>query len=66
MQQDPEHVESIESLHHDHPLYLHANGEHMMVPATVHNHTDDELYLLENLVGRLPAFAGKVGNKRRY
>ncbi len=63
---DPEHIERIETLHHDHPLYLHANGEQMMVPATVHNHTDDELYLLENLVGRLPAFAGKLGNKRRY
>jgi len=66
MHRDPTHIEEIKSLHHDHPLYLDPDGQLMMVPATVYNHTDDELYLLENLVGRLPAFAGKISGKRRY
>lgn len=66
MLRDPGHVEHIETVHHDHPLYLHHDGQRMMVPTTVHNHTDDELYLLENLVGRLPAFAGKISGLGRY
>ncbi|WIM05757.1 MAG: hypothetical protein OHM77_00280 [Candidatus Nitricoxidivorans perseverans] len=49
--------------HHDHPLYIH-NDPAMptsMVPATVINHTDAELTMLENLVGRWPPFYGRSG-----
>ena len=53
---DPAQRETISTRYHDHPLYLHADGERMMVPASVINHTDLELILLEELVGRLPPF----------
>jgi hypothetical protein len=48
--------------HHDHPLYIHDNMKMptMMVSAPVINHTDAELVMLENLVGRWPPFYGKV------
>lgn len=44
--------------HHEHPLYIHNDMKmpHAMVLAAVINHTDDELTLLENLVGRWPPF----------
>lgn len=54
----PEQIETIETRHHDHPVYLHADGSQMMVPADVINHSDSELILLESLVGRLPPFYG--------
>lgn len=49
--------------HHEHPLYIH-NDPAMptrMVPAEVINHTDAELTMLENLVGRWPPFYGRSG-----
>lgn len=54
----PGKIETVETRHHDHPLYLTANGKHMMVPAKVKNHSDAELILLESLVGRRPPFYG--------
>lgn len=57
----PGHSEIIETRYHDHPVYLHASGEKMMVPAEVVNHTDSELILLESLVGRVPPFYGTRG-----
>ena len=54
---DPSHVERIETRHHDHPVYLYRDSATpMMVDASVINHTDAELELLENLVGRWPPF----------
>ena len=58
----PGQIETIETQHHDHPIYLHADGSQMMVPASVINHSDDELILLERLVGRLPPFYGQFYN----
>lgn len=55
---DPKQVEKVETRHHDHPMYIHRDGQRMMVPATVANHTDTELTLLEGLVGRRPPFQG--------
>lgn len=55
----PGHSETIETRHHDHPVYLDADGSQVMVPATVINHSDAELILLESLVGRVPPFYGK-------
>lgn len=63
---DPSHSETIESTYHDHPVYLHASGEKMMVPADVINHTDAELTLLESLVGRVPPFYGQSGYYKKY
>ena len=55
---DPSHVERIATKHHDHPVYIHSDSAMpMMVDATVINHGDAELELLESLVGRLPPFA---------
>ena len=58
----PQERETIRSLHHDHPIYIHADPAmpKSMVPAEVVNHTDAELTLLENLVGRVPPFAAKT------
>ena len=33
----------------------------MVAPAKLINHTDDELVMLENLVGRWPPFYGQSG-----
>ncbi len=63
---DPSHSETIESTYHDHPVYLHASGEKMMVPADIINHTDAELTLLESLVGRVPPFYGQSGYYKKH
>jgi hypothetical protein len=54
---DPSRTERIETEHHDHPIYIHK-GSSMpaMVDASVINHSDVELEMLENLVGRWPPF----------
>lgn len=59
--QMPNVRETLETSYHDKPVYLHADGRQMMVPASVINHTDSELTLLESLVGRTPPFYGKGG-----
>lgn len=57
---DPKYIERIETKHHDHPILIRNDSAMpMMAPATVMNHTDAELVLLENLVGRWPPFYGK-------
>lgn len=56
---DPASTETIESLHHDAPRYILADaapGQHIR-PAPFKNHTDLELMLIEELVGRSPPFA---------
>ena len=60
----PTEGETYTTRHHDHPLYV-TNDPAMptkMVPAEVKNHSDAELTLLENLVGRRTPFAGREGN----
>ncbi|MGE5466962.1 MAG: hypothetical protein ACM3Y9_06000 [Ignavibacteria bacterium] len=54
----PQEREIIRTEHHDHPIYIHADPRmpKSMVPATVANHSDEELVLLESLVGRVPPF----------
>ncbi len=59
----PQETETIRTQHHDHPLFLYAHGPKMMAPATVVNHTDAELILLESLVGRVPPFYGQNYDK---
>jgi hypothetical protein len=58
----PQQWETVITTHHDHPLYLYDDAKmpSMMVSAPVINHTDAELIMLENLVGRWPPFYGKV------
>ena len=58
---DPTRKEVIETQHHDHPVLLHHDqGMPAMAPATMINHTDSELTMLENLTGRWPPFYGKA------
>ena len=61
----PQERETYSTTHHDKPMYVHNDMKmpKMMVPAAVINHTDDELKLLEALVGRWPPFYGQGGPK---
>ncbi len=55
---DPLSTTSVVSKHHDRPLYIlkdEAQGEHIR-PAPFINHTDQELLLIETLVGRTTPF----------
>ncbi len=59
---DPRQVTHIETSHHDHPVLIHNDSAMpMMADEAVVNHTDAELTMLENLVGRWPPFYGKSG-----
>jgi hypothetical protein len=54
---DPTHTERIATTHHDHPVYIYRESSMPgMVNASVINHSDAELELLEALVGRTPPF----------
>lgn len=64
---DPSNTEAIESKHHDAPRYVYADGR--IRPAPFVNHTDEELMLIETLVGRTPPFAlfdDSYGGPKRY
>ncbi len=52
--------ETIRTTHHESPRYVYAAGapEAIMTAAPVVNHTDDELTMLEALLGRTPPFEG--------
>lgn len=58
----PQQEEVVRTAHHDHPIYIHGDPAMptSMVGAEVINHSDAELTMLENLVGRWPPFHGKV------
>lgn len=58
---EPGRVERIETQHHDRPMAINNDPSlPTMWSAPVVNHTDSELTLLENLVGRWPPFYGKT------
>lgn len=51
---------SLSTKHHDSPFYiLPAGMKRGMLRAPVINHTDEELIMLESLVGRVPPFGNK-------
>lgn len=54
----PQQRISYRTSHHENPMYIYndMNMSKVMVPAGVINHTDDELTMLESLVGRWPPF----------
>lgn len=60
---DPASRERITSAHHDAPRFILGEGPEggRIEPAPVFNHTDMELLLLEELVGREPPFVGLGG-----
>jgi hypothetical protein len=55
---DPNARETVESQHHDRPLYILSkpSGGKSILSAPFVNHTDQELMLIEALVGRTPPF----------
>lgn len=54
---DPAARQLLRTEHHDKPLYIHAKSSGpVFAPATFLDHTDAELTLLENSVGRWPPF----------
>lgn len=56
----------VKTTHHEQPLMLTDSGGIMAAtPGPFQNHSDDELILLESLVGREPPFVGK-DSARRY
>lgn len=64
---DPSHRVIVESKHHDAPKRVTADG--FITTAPFVNHTDEELMLIETLVGRTPPFAlvdDRYGGPRRY
>lgn len=60
---NPDASENIVSHRHDAPRYILANpeGGKLIVPAPMKNHTDEELMLIETLVGRTPPFSAAQG-----
>lgn len=64
---NPSTSETIISKHHDAPRYITADNR--ILPAPFINHTDEELMLIETLVGRVPPFAlfdDSYGGPKRY
>ena len=57
----PEINETVTTLHHDQPRFIYS-GEKRIDPAPVINHSDQELILLERLVGRVPPFFKQQSN----
>jgi hypothetical protein len=51
--------ETIRSLHHEAPRYVIGGPAPRIEKAPARNHTDAELILLEELVGREPPFVGQ-------
>lgn len=55
---DPDSRDTVAATHHDRPLYI-VSGEQRgrnIRPAGFRNHTDQELMLIETVVGRTPPF----------
>jgi hypothetical protein len=55
---DPASKQTVVATHHDNPLYILAQGKEggRIRKAPFINHTDQELMLIESLVGRVPPF----------
>jgi len=57
---DPAKAEEVETRHHDAPRQIFPAGHQpVMEPYMVTNHTDEELVMLEALLGRVPPFMRK-------
>ena len=60
----PQEKEMLRTLHHDQPRFIYgAKAKRVIEKAPVINHTDEELILLESLVGREPPFVGTEAYK---
>ncbi len=58
----PDKARFFKTQHHEQPVWISASDrDNPITAAPMINHTDAELVLLENLVGRWPPFYGKGG-----
>lgn len=61
-----ERLETVRTTHHESPRYLYpVDAQRRIEQAPVVDHTDDELIMLESLVGRRPPFLD-AGGDRNY
>lgn len=64
---DPSQATEFQTKYHDHPLRIYRGaGMPAMVDASVINHTDAELIMLESLLGRRPPFTESSNYTPRY
>jgi hypothetical protein len=64
---DPNRRKALRTRHHDVPIYIDRSaGRRAVLPAHAVNHRDDELIMLEALVGRRPPFLEQPYYSRRY
>lgn len=68
---DSSQFENIESSHHDAPRFIlkDPDNKKLIIPAPVFNHTDEELILIEAIVGRtspISAIQGYSSPRRGY
>lgn len=63
---DPKQSEIVTTTHHDSPRFILQNPEQgrLIIPAPVFNHTDEELALIEAIVGRDSPISAIQGYKR--
>lgn len=58
-------TKTVKTTHHEQPLVISEAGGIMgAAPGPFQNHSDDELILLESLVGREPPFVGNYPGKK--
>ncbi len=56
-------LETVKTTKHDSPRFIYpGDSERLIEPAPVINHTNEELIMLESLVGRSPPFASQLGD----
>lgn len=58
---DSRQSEYIRTTHHDSPRMIFSTGTEMIATERVKDHSDDELIMLEALVGRIPPFVSAWG-----
>ena len=57
----PQARETVRTTHHESPRFIHGGGARVIEPAPVIDHTDEELILMESMVGRVPPFGSTPG-----
>ena len=68
LKEAPDITATVTTQHHEAPRFIYA-AEKQIVPAPMFNHADQELVMLEELVGRVPPFVkpdGSVSDEYEY
>lgn len=61
IKETPDITETVTTQHHEAPRFIYA-AEKRIVLAPMFNHSDQELIMLEELVGRVPPFLKSDGS----